>query len=195
MTKTGSSNPRPGSARAKLEAFDRKNAAKNGLQRRMVVVLGMLFLVLVAVMMFGTLSKDLKWFDLPETLAALQRKGRVDDVAKHLAPEFHLKVVTGEDMSRDDFLDRLRSLGDGASVYASQPHEFDSDGDRHRVVFWLLWARGDIARSEVIPLTQSWLVEAEIDKRDEVWMVVGARARESIAPPSGNVLGPGMKDR
>lgn len=186
MTDDGKKEVRPGSARARLEAFERQQKGKKSIFVKFGVVLGLLVVVLVIQMMMSRLEQDRGWFEAPKDAAYMARKGRWDDLAAMLSDD--LKIQGVPVAGKESFLRLIRSRGtDGLGAYATAPHDWEAKGDQARVDFWVIWSRGDIAKPAVVPVVTTWLVQALLVKEDDRWQARTLIVRETIAPGGVNL--------
>ena len=169
-----------GSARAKLEAFERQDKARSVQHRRMFIIGGFLFIVLIGTLIFEGMS-DVTWFDTPKNSAALAQKGKWDELFERLADDAKL-TIDGKAIDRGEFVSRIRAVGGaGAGVFATHPHAFGDTEEGHWLECWVVWSRGDLSKLEVIPLVTSWLVRIEQEKVDGKWRAVKVELRSSVS--------------
>ncbi|MCB9833958.1 MAG: hypothetical protein H6807_15970 [Planctomycetes bacterium] len=181
---------RPGSARARLEAFEREQKGKKSLYVRFAVVLGLLLLVVVIQQLIKTKAPDRSWIELPKSVAYLAREGKWEALAAALDDEIELQGVPAG--SKGELLNLIRSHAEeGLGAYATDPHHWDQKGGQVLVDFWIIWSRGDIERAATVPLVQTWLVQALLVRDGGDWKVRKLLVRETLAPggaPLGDLL-------
>ena len=184
MNDTGSSEekkrPRPGSARAKLEAFEREQEGRSKLMWRLGLAAGLLAIVLVGQMLLARESDDGSWFKWPQNVAFWAREGDWDRLRTAFAGDFSLRIG-GDELTADDLVDAARSRGSaGIQVFATTPHAWEKAEDARRLTFWVVWARGDLSRVETVPLIVCWWVDLRLAREGETWKATRARARRAI---------------
>ncbi len=175
------SSSRPGSARAKLESFNRMNKGKDSMMKKMLIVF---FLMIIALALQFIISKSTgsnAYFELPKNAAWMVREGEWEKLRELCADDFH---VVGTDInSADEFIDFLSQYGkDGVSVYASVPHKWLKGKGSARLEFWVIWARGKMDSPSTIPITKTWRIDCGlIDDGD--WKLKDAKILPSVAAP------------
>ena len=173
--------PRSGSARAKLESFERNQKGKRSFQVRMIIILVMLGLAVAVQFVLFEMSEDDTWFKAPKDAAWAIRQGSWDDLRDMIAADV---VVEGRpEFDRDAILSLLRARSAGSlDAFATHPHAYGRRGDKRWVKFWGVYSRGDLEKKTTIPIVQTWEVVAEMEERDGRWQVVTLEIRDTISP-------------
>ncbi|MEE9392263.1 MAG: hypothetical protein V3W41_07135 [Planctomycetota bacterium] len=187
MNEAKKPDPRSGSARAKLEAFERKDKGNRLLWKKLLIMAAILAAVLVAKVAFDHFTNvDTKWFEHPKNIAWMMREGKWEDIEPLLAED--LKVIGGpaEVTDAKSLISFLQQRGDRLPVFATHPHRFGESAKGHWVSFFATWARGNLEKSNTVPLVDTWLVNAEIVERDGTWVVVKVELRPTINVGSGS---------
>ncbi|MEZ6194955.1 MAG: hypothetical protein R3F20_04375 [Planctomycetota bacterium] len=173
-----------GSARAKLEAFERTQRASSRVWRRVFVLFGFLAVLMVAFGVFKCRSEqEGRWFDAYKDLPWQAREGRWDEVKDWFAPDL---VIEGVDVDgRDALLELARAYGPkGLPVFATHPHKFGEQGDVRWFRSHVIWARGNDENLKVTPLVRSWLIEARLRRNEDRWQIDRLNVRPEIAAPA-----------
>ncbi|MFT7618200.1 MAG: hypothetical protein ACI97A_001841 [Planctomycetota bacterium] len=180
-------SPRPGSARAKLEAFDRQNKGRDAMMKKLMITVGFLVLVLLFLFFMSDTGPSRKFFDLPKDVAWMIRDGEWDKLRDNCADDFR---VDGTGItSADAFIKFLQSHGEkGSSVFSTRPHIWVNNDDEAVVEFWGVWARGDLQKKETIPLIRTWRIECRMVLEDKEWKLKRAQIRPSLVDDSKSAI-------
>ncbi len=175
---------RPGSARAKLEAFERQAALRKASYRKVWVLGGFLVVALVGVIIFDGMSADTRFVEQAKGLATLARGGEWKALEQFIADDFQVELrPSGQVLDRSALIGLMkRYAGNGIPVYLTYPHMRKDDKDRPWIDAWLIWSREPpSADPNTIPVIRVWTFRARFEKRDGTWILSRAVAREAIA--------------
>ncbi len=178
---------RPGSARAKLEAFERQAALRKASYRKVWILGGFLVVALVGLIIFDGMSADTRFVEQAKGLAVLARGGDWKALEEFIAEDFQVEIQpSGQVLDRSGLIALMkRYAGRGIPVYLTYPHARRDDKERPWIDAWLIWSReppGSDANR--IPIIRAWTFRAGFEKRDGTWVLARARAREAIADGS-----------
>ncbi|HGY91630.1 MAG TPA: hypothetical protein ENK43_10715 [Planctomycetes bacterium] len=174
---------RPGSARAKLEAFERQAALRKASYRKVWILGGFLVVALIGVIVFDGMAADTRFVEQAKGLAVLARGGDWKALEEFIAEDFQVEVKpSGQVLDRSALLGLMkRYAGNGIPVYLTYPHRRDDDKDKPSIDAWLIWSREPLSvAANTLPLVRVWTFRAHFEKRGGVWVLAGAVAREAI---------------
>ncbi len=167
---------RPGSARAKLEQFERQNKGKEAMMKKLLIILGLLMVALVIQFFIVKSSDSNDYFQFPKNAAWMAREGKWDDLRKLCTDDFKVEGLSAN--SADDFVGLVSGYGQsGVNAFATVPHRWEKIGEGAKIEFWVIWARGDLKNPATIPLSKMWLVDATLVSFDDAWHFKRAKIR------------------
>ena len=184
---TDSQSPRPGSARAKLEAFDRMNRGRDRMMKKFLIIVALLLVAMVIQFVVSRSSDHTGYFEVPRDAAWLAREGKWGELRDLLTDDFEVKGVS-QFSGPDEALAFLKGFSDGGlQVYTTFPHSWVSTKSGSAVVdFWIIWATGNVAKGDSIPLKKSWLVRAHMIE-DGGWKISSVLIHPTMTRPEAQI--------
>ncbi len=180
---TEAKSPRPGSARAKLEAFEPEQKGKKSIGRRLIVMVIILIVIILGSTLLKSFGADNSYFEVPKNAAHFVRQGEWDKLRELFSTQVTFEgVPSGAMMTPELFIQALKSRGEsGLGGFATSPHSFHRDKADARVEFFATWSRGNLAKPQVIPLVQTWLVRLEFRYDGDDWKITKVVVRKTMA--------------
>jgi hypothetical protein len=180
----GSKVPPAGSARARLEALQKREQLTAPMRRRAIMLFAFLAVLVSGFAVFECRARrEQSWFDFYKDSAWMVREGRWDEVKELLSADLTIEGV--EIGGRDELLALAKSYGEkGLSLHASHPFAFGEQGDTRWMRYFLTWSRGNLEDRNVVPIVSAWLVHVRMRLEDGVWRADYARVRKTLDAPA-----------
>ena len=175
--------PPSGSARARLEAFERDQKGKKGFWVKVAIMAVVLVLALVAQIVFKRAGSSEHWRRVPDVIARTFNDEDLDTLTKLLAPGYELEIEgrTSRDVPTQVMRTELSPWTRAGTAHVSRIIDSGKSDRGHWMTFFLTYARGDLSDPAVVPLLRVWFVNAEVVEIDGDWKIARAEFRQTIS--------------